>query len=253
MDYFSVGQPLSLLSDPKSRAYHGRPRTPFRVPGMRCSCRRGSYVPIGSLASAACTVPPHLIPGWPALPGIAPNDLLLLGSADLLTPEAWQAWRSSFLRESALSHDTPITPWMYLQPMYFKRTSRAPFSFLFPLEFSQPHVISARIADQLEMLQLSGVSIGHFEDSTEAATLHVANEARVTDARAQRCERCGAWVIDTKRVSSAHVRRELLDMPVQLVGLTLVVSGTVLSHIQPQIDTSLHPPRVERFQPPSQA
>lgn len=140
-----------------------------------------------------------------------------------------------------------ITPWMYLQPMYFKRTSEKPFSFLYPHEMQTPYVISSTIADELRKLNLRGLSIGRFEDSTEAATLHVANEAPVIDDRARRCDRCGSLVFDSKEVSAADLRRQMLEEHVQLVGTNLVVSDLVLRHIQPEIDASLHPPRVEPF------
>lgn len=265
MNFFALEGPTEIsigdlpYSDRAYESYHGVARVRFHTPRMSCACRRGSIVPYYGVATSSVTVPTDMrTADWPSLDGFRvnvgnprmhgaaatryPHSAEAHGSDGALRMSEWRTWCERFtaLASSGMQPQV-LRPQMPLNPISFRRSSKQPFSFLFPHQrVVGVQVVSRAIRSVIEALGVEGVEFAEFDEVSDAFAMHVFLEAPLAGKRV--CPDCSAVLVDTK--SAVPLLSRPLNVDVQhAIGFgRLVFSARVHRAIRAICEASLVPP-----------
>ena len=250
--------------------YHGAAVARFHVPSLRCICFDGRNAAkerrLGRVAvrpippTATVMVPQSLQTAWPSLDGFPINrgnehmrgprakdfSVSAYGRNGALTPEEWQLWRLRFaiLCDGVVPED--LRPEARLSPISFRRSSKKPFSFLFPFA-SVPgaQIVSHAVRETLEGMGAKGVQftdLFHPSDPTkrfpEVSLLEATVESPITNSILSACLVCGTTIYE----APSGLTRGVLDIDVQASAHGLLLSERVHLAIRELCEASLVPP-----------
>jgi len=133
---------------------------------------------------------------------------------------------------------------MPLSPIRFRRASKAPFSFLFPMKGVGLTIVSCAVRDALGRHGVGNVEFSDLEGYPDAALMHILVEAPFsTSGLPDPCSHCGAVLLDAAARGAMRQRVRLLSVDVQVaLGYGVVLSERLLDSIRDELKDSACPP-----------